>query len=35
VLRHAVAGHDPAAIGVTAARHLLDGAGGRDILERS
>jgi hydroxymethylbilane synthase len=35
VLRHVVAGHDPAAIGVLAARHLLDRAGGRDLLEMS
>jgi hydroxymethylbilane synthase len=35
VLRHAVAGHDPASLGATAARHLLDRAGGRDILEMS
>lgn len=35
VLRHVVDGHDPAIIGAAAARHLLDGAGGRDILEMS
>lgn len=33
VLRHAVAGHDPTALGIAAARHLLDSAGGRDILD--
>jgi hydroxymethylbilane synthase len=33
MLRHAVAGTEPTALGAAAARHLLDKAGGRDVLD--